>query len=471
MSRLNPYYASAQSRMFAAAGNAAGGADVSDRGRRELAESLVCSMAFWPRNVPEWARMLMAGVLMLPADHPAAVPPASVTLVDKICPESQVMVAALPASATVVNKICRESPVELGVVHMVPIPSAVTAFPGPYAYPTPEDLRRATMPGARMRAEHRLRQSTPADGYRIGFFLMSWTIQTVKGAPTAAMAPWAVALAQSVGGLAALETDGTPFCLVNSAVLYANEMADALLDVSGHFAVDVNNCRGEPATQLGHLALDVNNCRGEPARHSAPAAGMANGATLLHHLIDAYYTDLPLFRKLLARCSDASLNDCRSDYGSPLHSAVRNVCLSMPSLSPRFAASVEIVLAILERAEPDGSGVRLDMREPCEWVADHPQTTTYELSAYEALMRYDLSDYGPYYYAVQVRSIIAAFDAARERQRAYRASLGRALASALLHVDPPSVGLPVPRLLGLVSEYVLVPPPTAHAAISGLSAI
>jgi hypothetical protein len=131
-----------------------------------------------------------------------------------------------------------------------------------------------------------------------------------------------------------------------------------------------------------------------------------------------------------------------------------------------YDKSEGMLLALLSRAEPDGSGVNLHLRHPCNWLPPHAS-----LTAYETLLLCDERCVHADDHVTQ--PLITAFAAEAARQRAYRENLPPALANALVPVPiapagivgiaarvPDSAaagGLCVRELLKLIVAYVLTP--------------
>jgi hypothetical protein len=113
-----------------------------------------------------------------------------------------------------------------------------------------------------------------------------------------------------------------------------------------------------------------------------------------------------------------------------------------------------MVLALLERAQPDGGGLNLHLCPPTAWI--HPDASVTALETFGS----------PYLWVKPdsfLRPIALAFDGAQRREGDYRARLPRELACCLLEVPGDESGLliagalPVRELLQLVAAYVLTP--------------
>jgi hypothetical protein len=482
-------------------------ADGSDEARRGLAALLLSRdgkhFAWTPHwRWPIWASALMADTLLLPADHPsvsASAVAGAVLAADRIC------AACLPAdpdsahaAAFSICSDCFASDADRALASGLVIFSerSVTnwfvrqsAFstdrdraklptgpgPQPYAFRTPDDLRHSALLCARLRIRHRLGPwlgARPARydlGFRLGLEIIERSLPSSDYSWTDPMAHWAVALAQCSGGLLPLHKDvprsplgfaPTPFSLLLRAVMRAPIIANALLDIAttDRFAVDVDNQRGEP----GRSRVDED------------WGFDATKSNLVHVMLRLPVPDLPLFRRIVQRCSADTLNDDSDIRASPLHSIVRFCCSDSSLGGPvhQYPDSKEMLTALLARSEPDGGGLNLYQRAPWsggEWEVGKGMDTT----AYYALTQHIGSQ------AMRgelIAPLIAAFDDVFQRQRAYRTNLPLALDSILgapsalsSATDPAS--LPVRELLRLIAEYVLHPVPDIPApqATPGLS--
>jgi hypothetical protein len=459
---------------------AAFGSDA-DRDRQDFARrgfaALLLSVRDEPHNgpcvscaccpLPSWARTLLAILLLLPARHTAAF-----AMDDAKKAPAGTRTNSNPPFHW--NRVVNEKMNEKMNEKIVTLPATSPLFVGPYEFASPHALRHAAMPGAWLRAEHQIR-GAKFDGrrsaYDIGSRLMRMVIEidTISPAWTPSMAPWAVALAQSCGGLTPIENGmrrnfryaPTPFWILFHAVRRSPHIAHALLDVP-------NGDR---------FAMDVDNCLGEPAHIIAEPAEPPSGAILLHHLLNQSWPNLALFRRVLLRCSETSLNDVRNERQSPLHSAVQYY-YELPRSSASFPDTEAMLLALIARAQPDGGGVDLHLPAPCDWISSKPN-----LSAYDGLMCADalngISRITLLIASINYTNVTRAFTNALRRRRTFRADLllalhetlvtappleppsdpsSRTLGDCHVNTDSPSVGgLPVRVLLTIVADF-LVPP-------------
>jgi hypothetical protein len=240
-----------------------------------------------------------------------------------------------------------------------------------YAYATPDDLRRCDMLRDRLRTLWLADKETSPVPYDLGYRLLRACIflsapeevlyNVYEGSNPdesfvghvgdmwrPAMAPWALALAHSCGHLRPGHSPScsgyaaSPFGVLRRAVGLSPEIAHAMLDVSsGPFVADVDNSNGEPEFDFVPLPPDYN-------------MGYS-GTTLLNVLISTPGPDMSLFRRLVHRSSDATLNRPDSIGRTPLLS------LYAYSLSGQGDSKEAIVLLqiLLERADLDGGGVNL----------------------------------------------------------------------------------------------------------------
>jgi hypothetical protein len=426
-------------------------------GRRELAVRLRLCVSC---PFPNWVRDFMADVLLLPVAHPAASPAATAaallacarigTLAPEQYADSSKSSIAARAGADVGDMkgvAAREHDV---ATRVIPIPATPTCFEGPYAFRTADELRHALLPGAHLRLQLSALESN-ARPHCMGYTLMTYMIGT-SSSPWSHMAPWLVALAQSCGGLEpSLESHPsgyapTPFCHLYYAARSCVDIANALLDVptTDKFAVDVDNRRAEPTLEW---------------KPDSP------GGSILHMMLRLLRPDMPLWRRLLLRCSDATLNDMQDSRQTPLHSAVQ-FCYELPASSRHFDDAKQMLLMLLDRANPDGTGVDLYLRAPCTWLPSRWHRTgasscvrvsaDSHLTAYEALVRVQPAQYSPRD-CTRLESIVEAFASAFGRQQLYRDRLAAALSAALL--DPKTCSdaplLPVRELIVIVNVYLL----------------
>jgi hypothetical protein len=450
--------------MGSAAASLAEGAD--DAGRRQFARMLLAmhddAVTGWRWSLWARGRALMAALLMLPARHPAL----SLAANDPGRRVNRAVLASRQPSTVPLHDIqtadtCakRSARVHEAADALVAVPPALPECRGPFAFRTPADLRHSALPRAHLFARG---QISPLEWREFctgaGFLdeLIDVSEALLHGKPhvsglermwTPEMAPWAVAVAHVCGGFPQSENEyvmlarmprppPTPFRLLWRAVDVAPALARAMLAVPAECA----------------LAVDVDNRRGEPA-----PSGEAS--TLLHVQIMQLHKRLPdtcLFRQIVERSSDATLND--DDFGrsaseSALPSLVlRFFCLlgerrSPPSLG-RIIAAVEMVVALLERANVD---LQTDI-------------------AHRAFLSHRLSNELAYPghrdcwhpNCLRIEQLARAFDAAVARRSAFRLALVPALRAVLDPAIPgPARGLPVAQMITIVATYILRPEPAA----------
>jgi hypothetical protein len=193
-------------------------------------------------SLPSWSRPFMSNLLLLPAAHPAAKTnhrhgpmDAAGGIPDQSRDEND--------DAPAMTDVDEQKNNGLGDADgLIALPATPVTFCGPFAFATPQDLRHAVLPGAYLRAQfHHLRHSFSQSKYDLGFCLLHDVIEAISGRLwRPEMAPWALALAQSCGGLTPLNTDppesplghtATPYCLLFRAACRLPALAHARLDV------------------------------------------------------------------------------------------------------------------------------------------------------------------------------------------------------------------------------------------------
>jgi hypothetical protein len=194
-----------------------------------------------------------------------------------------------------------------------------------------------------------------------------------------------------------------------------------MLDLDGPYAVDVDNSLNEP--------LDFSSTQ-------LPRAGQLN---LLHEEAHKSGPNLALYRRIVHRSSDKTLNEPYGARGSPLQSLIL-YCTQYLVRSPDFMTACDMALILLERADADGGGV--DLRIPFSLPND--------FATRKAML--------PFAWAR---------DKALAAQVAFRAALPESLDAALLAParaardaasnDAECRGLPVRHLMPLIISYILRP--------------
>jgi hypothetical protein len=312
-----------------------------------------------------------------------------------------------------------------------------------FAFATPDELRHARLPRALLTIEHDLgrfgRDETHGWGYRVFRQVITTVAATPSGKLRPGFATWGLALAQSCGGLAPnIPPQGPmPFCLFRRAALEAPAVAHAALDISpiDPYYVDVNNSRSEPDFDIQHCGPQT------PFLHALIRRTAASGFL-------EPTPDLPLFRRILARSSDRSLNATDVQHRSPFEETVI-CCCTRPAHTPGFAKAKAMSYALIDRAEADGGGVDLHRASSRVWFGLDPT-----LSAVDH-PKLDQSDR-----AKRLDLLVDAVQQAVQRQLTFRATLLPSLAAVL--VNPPVSfrlqGLPVRDILLLIVSFVLRPP-------------
>jgi hypothetical protein len=200
------------------------------------------------------------------------------------------------------------------------------------------------------------------------------------------------------------------------------------------------------------FALDVDAREPEPEPEHGTTLSAGN---LLHVLAEGYSPSL--FRRLVQRCSDKTLNAIHPRGHSVLHALVQagcHFCHFTPG-TDSASAPIGMALDLLQRAESDGGG--LDLRQtslPCSWLPPAENAGPLPCTAHDALLRRHPSCNDPH---CRIPRLAAAFDCALERQREFRVGLLPALAATLLQKPTAGVhiGLPVGDVLKLIAGFLL----------------
>jgi hypothetical protein len=422
-----------------------GGGDSGGMARRGLA-GLILGDGLGMRWSP-WACALVAGVLLLPADHEAASPSAAAAAARADQAASSAVGA--PTSVSLESALAAAEA-------MTAIPSASQEFLGTYALPTPHHVRHSGLLRAHILArrahilarEMRSPMDVLARTHDVGFiaepllshhFLSDMCeLARYDSRWSVDMAPWALALAHSCAGPLA-------FAAIANAMSQSADIVGAMLDVPSHdrFALDVN-ATDPVGTLQGDLNLPqvhITNL----VRFSLPPQPPQPFARR--------WARLATFTRLVQRCSAQTLNQLHKDGHSTLHALIQYCCY--PSAGSHSAEMMEMTRAMLARAEPDGDG--LDLRQTsvlCPWFRA-PNCLPTLCSAHQVVLWWNRCVDDP-----AVRELDVAFTAALERQRAFHDGLLPALGAALGHPTAlcgDNHGLPILALLRLIAAFVSAP--------------
>jgi hypothetical protein len=516
--------------------------------RRELARLLLAispDLLFGRSTIcalPTYGRGLMADLLLLPAGHEAASSSsiqAAERAVDEVFAADELFAADEarhdPYGSRVVDQqVSRLRPVALQAkCSLVPIPTGCARFAGPYSFRTPDELRHSMLPRAHLLARDMLK---PRESRHFGngpVFLGQLIDLCANPSALAkcggivwrpGMAAWAIAVAQASGGFPRPDSDAdymeltlslmpTPFWLLCRAVRHATAMAKAMLDIppESPFAFDVDNQRRQEVItdrslasastivdlQIAVLQLEMDNsrnshyssqtgptatgptgCTGRTGQNSSVSNSNCGNPLLL-------LPDPALFRHLVQRCSDATLNALRYGRYSALNSLVHCCCrwahdtVAPGARGPPSARglecariAVDLSLVLLERADPDGGGLDLTRTSPC---GTRLPGITIELTAYDALLdchttscyQCRLDHHLPFGSArCHLRRLQDGFQAVSDRRRAFSAGLLPVLLASLQpsQTSAQHGGMPVPDILKLVATFLLWSPPDRTVA-------
>jgi hypothetical protein len=404
----------------------------------------------------EGSHEVIVGLLLLPAGHAAA--------------SSDATAAAMRTVEAIDARLAASSQAELDEWYvrsreagraMVPIPKAAMEFSGPYAFVTPNELRHSVLPGAHLR-HLGLRHFGVGPAFLLNMIdvaeaplPVAWIDLAEPQLPVAwepSMAPWALAVAHACGGfprgvdavgggtLAPSIFMSMPFEILCRAVRYAPDIAHAILNL-------------HPKDPYAFVGVD---------KPSGDTTDYDAGGNLLRvHLLrlqTGRSLDPELFRRLVMRCSDQTLNALHLDRHSVLHDIVKH-CRLLSCNNPRVEGLVDMALAIVDRAEPDGSGADLHQRSvPSPWIAGADSQACTAFGQVWTL----LAPPRPLFFHPDLDRLVHAFTAALTRQRTFRNGLLPALRAALVPHSAITVrdnrGLPLPELIQLVADYILRPP-------------
>jgi hypothetical protein len=472
--------------------------------RRQLARLLRSIFSgLWPRRrtgeracaLPAWGRALMAQLLLLPAGHPAA-SAASTAAADRA---RELMLAAManphPRIGSAGTNDGWSDAAQEAERLLVDLGCQSARFTGPYAFRAPGDLRHSILPRAHLLVCDMLKYGETHFGEGPRF--LRDMIELCSNPPMLAlcdavwrpgMAAWTVAVAQACGGFPSPDSEAdyvalarslapTPFLLLCLAVRQAPAMAHAMLDIppESPFAFDVDNRRGQVITFVD----DASSCTSILHLQIARFGNASPSETPL--------PDPALFRRLVQRSSDATLNALQNGHFTALHSLVAYCCRwtfgeTGPVRPDCMPIALEMALALLERAEPDGCGVDLDTAAPC---GTHLPGFFVDCAAYDALVgRHGTQCYqclvgrhGTQCYRCRVdradicrpgeprchlMGLIRAFEAAFDRRKGYAAGLVPMLGAALR----PQTAAPAASLS--TGTSALVPAASAGCGVGGM---